>query len=118
MNTKLINFNIPTHLVEIVDELVSYKNVSRTSIINRLLDDWSRYELRLLDKDGRFRNLITNVKLRNKVKPSILKNSKDTKKPINKSIDSFFEDFDKKPSVIHLKNVESDDWDWEKDRWG
>ena len=47
----LINFNIPKNLKYRFDRLVKFKGVSRTSILNRLVEDWVRDETKQLEED-------------------------------------------------------------------
>lgn len=71
--TKLINFNVPMYLIDDLDDLVKFKNSSRTSILNRLIEDYLRVEFDLLSTDNRFKRLLSNVRLRNKSKPTFFK---------------------------------------------
>ncbi|WP_143524392.1 ribbon-helix-helix domain-containing protein [Phaeovulum vinaykumarii] len=45
MTHQLINFNIPTSLKDSLDEIAKAKRLSRTAIINQLLETYCRTEL-------------------------------------------------------------------------
>lgn len=49
MNHKLINFNVPKDLLERFDCIARTKHVSRTSLLNILIDQYCRSELNSLD---------------------------------------------------------------------
>ena len=116
MNTHtntLINFNIPSHLKSDLDDLVKFKNCSRTSIINRLIENYIRVEFRLLDEDGRFKNLLREVKLRNKklTKPKFLK---EYLKPVHKSVTEELDEDYSPPNIPELTNTLTEDYNWEE----
>ena len=50
----LMTFNIPLHLKSLFDELSSIKCVSKTSIINSLIEDYCRQERQKLIQDKEF----------------------------------------------------------------
>ena len=50
----LMTFNIPLHLKSIFDELSSFKCVSKTSIINSLIENYCRQERQKLIQDKEF----------------------------------------------------------------
>ena len=50
----LMTFNIPIHLMSIFDELSSIKCVSKTSIINSLIENYCRQERQNLIQDKEF----------------------------------------------------------------
>ena len=50
----LMTFNIPIHLKSIFDELSSFKCVSKTSIINSLIENYCRQERQNLIQDKEF----------------------------------------------------------------
>ena len=54
MSHTLINFNIPNYLKHDFDELAKFKRVSRTSILNRLIELYCRNEFRELEETSRF----------------------------------------------------------------
>lgn len=60
----LINFNIPLHLKTHFDQLVDFKRVSRTSVLNNLIENYCRNEIDHLETDGRINDLITTIKTR------------------------------------------------------
>lgn len=61
MDHQLMNFNIPTRLKRDLDLLARYKHVSRTSILNGLLADYCRAELRHLEDCNRLRSLVRSM---------------------------------------------------------
>ena len=50
----LMTFNIPIHLKSIFDELSSIKCISKTSIINTLIENYCRQERQNLIQDKEF----------------------------------------------------------------
>ena len=50
----LMTFNIPLHLKSIFDELSSFKCVSKTSIINSLIENYCRQERQNLIQDKEY----------------------------------------------------------------
>ena len=50
----LMTFNIPLHLKSIFDELSSIKCISKTSIINTLIENYCRQERQNLTQDKEF----------------------------------------------------------------
>ena len=50
----LMTFNIPIHLKSIFDELSSFKCISKTSIINSLIENYCRQERQNLIQDKEF----------------------------------------------------------------
>ena len=58
MDYQLMNFNIPIHLKHNLDLIAKYKHISRTSIVNRLLDLYCRQELKNLEDTKRIQDLI------------------------------------------------------------
>ena len=58
MEYQLMNFNIPTHLKRNLDLIATYKHISRTSILNRLLDLYCRQELKNLEDNKRIQEII------------------------------------------------------------
>ena len=65
MSYTLINFNIPNHLKKNFDQLVNFKRVSRTSVLNSMIEDFCRREFKLIKEDGKLNDLITNIKIKN-----------------------------------------------------
>ena len=64
-NSTSINFYCPNYLKTNFDELVKFKRVSRTSIINSLIEKWMRDEFQQMKEDGEMNSLIREIKLRN-----------------------------------------------------
>jgi hypothetical protein len=65
MSYTLINFNIPNHLKKNFDQLVNFKRVSRTSILNSMIEEFCRKEFKLIEEDGRLNDLILDIQQRN-----------------------------------------------------
>lgn len=65
MSYTLINFNIPNHLKKNFDQLVNFKRVSRTSVLNSMIEDFCRREFKLIKEDGKLNDLITNINIKN-----------------------------------------------------
>ena len=61
MNTTLMNFHIPRHLKITLDKLSSYKRVSRTAILNNLLEQYCRKEIRLIKEDASITDRLVKV---------------------------------------------------------
>ena len=53
----LMTFNIPLHLKSVFDELSSIKRVSKTSIINSLIETYCRQERQNLIQDKEFNKI-------------------------------------------------------------
>lgn len=65
MTYTLINFNIPNHLKKNFDQLVNFKRVSRTSILNSMIEEFCRREFKLIKEDGRLNDLISDIEQKN-----------------------------------------------------
>jgi len=65
----LLNWNCPQRLKTSLDAVVDYKRVSRTSIINSLLDDYCRNEIAHIKEDGHLTSLIDTAIQLNKPQP-------------------------------------------------
>lgn len=63
---KLVNFNVPNYLINNFDEMVKFKRMSRTSTLIGLMELWLRSEVKKVESDNNFNNLIMDMKLRNK----------------------------------------------------
>ena len=50
----LMTFNIPLHLKSVFDELSSFKCISKTSILNSLIENYCRQERQNLIQDKEF----------------------------------------------------------------
>jgi len=62
---KLINFNIPLHLSNNMDGLLKYKGISRTSVLNRLIEGWCRSETVELQKDKTLNDVVLSIQKQN-----------------------------------------------------
>lgn len=74
----LINFNIPKHLKYHLDRLSNFKGVSRTSILNRLVEDYVRTEEKRLEEDGKIYEMMS--KLENTIERQVLRQTQPEKK--------------------------------------
>ena len=67
---KLVNFNIPSNLNNLFNEVLEYKQITRTSIMLRLIEDWVRLEGEYIKEDDVLRDVLIKrnkpYKLRNK----------------------------------------------------
>ena len=63
-NSSSITFYCPNHLKHSFDELTKFKRISRTSIINTLMENWLRNELHQLKEDDKLQTLLNDVKVR------------------------------------------------------
>ena len=73
VETTLINFCIPNHLKYHLDRLVKFKNISRTSLLNRLVEEYVRDEEDQLEKDGRIQQMMLDLEM--KYQTSVLKHT-------------------------------------------
>lgn len=63
MSTHLMNFNIPKPLKADLDRLSRFKNVSKTSIILGLIEEYCRRETKLMLESERVRREILNAEI-------------------------------------------------------
>ena len=110
----LMTFNIPTHLKTNFDELSKFKRVSKTSIINHLIEWYCRNERKELEGDDKLNHLIRDMKLRNH---HVVKTEKVRKEPTFgqwstvKKPDNSFDDWDEPVTPPRIENVNGDtDW--------
>ena len=96
---KLINFNVPKYLITNFDNLVKFKSVSRTSMLNRLMEDYLRSEHNKMKEDDSFNLLITKLSERNR---------EDIKKQYRKDVMELREDDE--PPMIPMSN-DYDNWE-------
>lgn len=97
---KLINFNVPNHLINSFDEMVKYKRVSRTSQLIGLMERWLRNEVKQMEEDNKFNHLVMDMKLRNK-----------TSSPLPKQKTHSWEDsYDDTPPSPLFDDGSHDDW--------
>ena len=76
----LINFNVPNHLKYKLDRVSKLKGISRTSILNRLIEDFVRDETGRIEDDARIYEMMS--KLENTIERNVLKSKpKPNKKP-------------------------------------
>ena len=103
MSHTLINFNIPNYLKHDFDELAKFKRVSRTSILNRLIELYCRNEFRELEETSRFNQLLLSVKARNQPSAELVKPLKLAKQELDHN--SVLEP----PMIPYI----TDDYEWE-----
>lgn len=65
MSYTLINFNMPNYLKTNFDNLVKFKQISRTSILNTMIEEYCRREFKLIKDDGLLNSLIKDINERN-----------------------------------------------------
>jgi len=65
-SSKLINFNVPNYLIQNFDNLVKFKQMSRTSMLINLMERFIRDERKQIEEDGNLNQLINDVEVRNK----------------------------------------------------
>lgn len=99
MDYKLINFNVPNHLINSFDEMVKFKRVSRTSCLVGLMESWLRHEVKKLEEDNKLNHLIRDMKLRNRPTHNFVRNE---------------DEYDMLPQPIFTSD---DEYNWE-DRFG
>jgi len=107
-NSTSINFYCPNHLKTNFDELVKFKRVSRTSIINSLIERWMRDEFQQMKEDDELNRLIREIKLRNhKNTPPQPSKPKKSSWFSSTSIDDDYEP----PMIPNVSdNYHTDDW--------
>ena len=81
-NSSSITFYCPNHLKHSFDELTKFKRISRTSIINTLMENWLRTEHQQLKEDDNLQTLLNDVKIRThqKIGKSRIKQTKSETK--------------------------------------
>ena len=98
MSYTLINFNIPNHLKKNFDQLVNFKRVSRTSILNSMIEEFCRREFKLIKEDGRLTDLITDIEQKNSPKSNHSNSSRwedSYDEPLNIPVSTdFFDPYD------------------------
>lgn len=107
----LVTFNVPNHIKTNFDELSKFKRVSKTSILNQLIEWYCRNERKELESDDKLNHLIQDLKLRNRVSKTKVKkvptiNSESKSKTPSDNLD----DWDSPIGAI-MNNV-SNDTDW------
>lgn len=100
MDYKLVNFNVPNHFINSFDEMCKFKRISRTHILNRLMEVWLRNEVKQLEEDNKFNHLIRDMKLRNR----------DTS-PLQKQKESRWEDDEDILPPPIINQYDNDDWE-------
>ena len=70
-NTTLITFNMPYQLKYRADRLCKFKNISRTALLNNLLETWVREEQKAIEDDERIYELMS--KMENTIERSVLR---------------------------------------------
>jgi len=106
-NSSSITFYCPNHLKTSFDDLVKFKRISRTSIINTLMEQWLRSEHQQLKEDDKLQSLLNDVKLRSHKNKSF-RTQPSSKRP-TPSTDGYFDD-DDKPMIPLKSDYHNDDW--------
>ena len=112
-NSSSITFYCPNHLKHSFDELTKFKRISRTSIINTLMENWLRNEHQQLKEDDNLQTLLNDVKIRTHqrvVKTKIKPTKGETKS--NWFSNKFKEDdLDDEPLIpLSTDTNHNDDW--------
>ena len=102
-----ITFYCPIHLKNSFDELVKFKRISRTSIINTLMEQYVRSEFKLMEEDTKMVSFINDIKIRShKNNPPKLK--KETDRPTKWTVEK---DEYEPPIVPSIDDdLSKDDW--------
>lgn len=101
-NSSSITFYCPNNLKTNFDDLVKFKRISRTSIINLLMEKWIRSEYEMMKKDDQIQSLIRDVKGRHHIN-----------KPIKVKLTEQQQSDHWEPPMVPTF---SDDFDWEVNR--
>lgn len=108
-NHSSITFYCPIHLKTSFDELVKFKRISRTSIINYLMEQYVRSEHKLMEEDTKMVTFINDIKLRShknnppKINKNIpIKNERSTKWSVEE--DDYYE-------APMIQNTNDRSWD-------
>ena len=112
-NSSSITFYCPNHLKHSFDELTKFKRISRTSIINTLMENWLRTEHQQLKEDDNLQTLLNDVKLRThqKIGKSKIKQTKSETKSNWFSNTFRNDDLDDEPLIpLSTDNNHIDDW--------
>ena len=65
VNVRLINFNVPVHLLRNFDSLARHKATSRTSMLLRLMEQFVRDEADWVERDNRLNAVLVEMEGRN-----------------------------------------------------
>jgi hypothetical protein len=112
-NSSSITFYCPNHLKHSFDELTKFKRISRTSIINTLMENWLRTEHQQLKEDDNLQTLLNDVKIRThqKIGKSRIKQTKSETKSNWFSNTFRNDDLDDEPLIpLSTDNNHIDDW--------
>lgn len=103
------------YLIEDLDDLVKLKNVTRTSVLNLMIEDYLSFEHNRLNHDGRFKELLSTARSERKPrsKPKYLDRYL---KPTPRSKPVELKDDYVPPNIPDISTNYIDDHDWET-RW-
>ena len=111
-NSSSITFYCPNHLKHSFDELTKFKRISRTSIINTLMENWLRNEHHQLKEDDKLQILLNDVKVRThqrvlktQIAPTKLENSSNW---FSKNFKN--NDLEDEPLIPMSSDYHDDDW--------
>ena len=109
----MINFNVPMYLIDDLDDLVKLKNVTRTSVLNLMIEDYLSFEHNRLNRDGRFKELLSTARSERKPrsKPEYL-NRYLKPKPRPNPVE--LKDEYIPPNIPDISTNYVDDHDWEE----
>lgn len=101
MSHILVNFNIPYHLKKNFDQLSKFKRVSKTSILNSMIEEFCRTELRLIKEDGLLDDFMTDMQNRKLDQSRQMVSNRDfsTREPFNIILTNNHYDLDDGPRL-------------------
>ena len=112
--SKLINFHIPLHLSNDIDSINKFKRVSRTSVMNRLLENYLRTETKQIKEDGKLNELLQSVRSKNPPIPRQTKSNTQNRSSWTKWVtrdksDQVIEDYEP-PNIPSFDEDDEDSW--------
>lgn len=78
--TRLINFHIPTFLLDELDSLVKFRQMTRTGVLNSLIESFIDNEHQKLKENGKMKHLERSKELLNQINKPDYKKVKTTLK--------------------------------------
>ena len=106
-NHSSITFYCPIHLKTSFDELVKFKRISRTSIINYLMEQYVRSEYKLMEEDTKMSSFINDIKLRSDSN-TVRKIKKSDERRSKWSVEK--DDYEPPMIPISDDHLSADDW--------
>ena len=105
-----ITFYCPNHIKNGFDELVRFKRISRTSIINHLMENWLRKEYQQLKVDEQMVSVMEKVKEKNQTTKPLKQHTQksDNKRPLQWSIHNHSNSRNEPPMIPSMNDWEDD----------